>query len=226
MKNLLLVIFTLFISTSVFSGVNLSKTRIVLDSENGYSGNVRVNNHGDEEVLIQAWIDDGNNKVNSKSILVTPPVRRLQEGKSSLVKLRLTGLKETLKLTNLEHVYYLNVKAIPKRNKIDNRLLISTNSRIKVFVRSENLSGKKPVYSDIKKLEVNYDHGIYTIKNNSQFSANFEEIKIDGNSYTGNILLPGDILELNNETLVSFIGITIINDFGAKRNVMLTVNKD
>lgn len=226
MKNLLFVFFLLFMSEGVFAGVNLSKTRVVLDSENGYSSSVRVNNHGDDEVLIQAWVDDGNQKVNSKSILVTPPVRRLEEGKSSLVKLRLTGLKESLSLTNVEQVYYLNVKAIPKRSKIDNRLLISTNSRIKVFIRPINLSGEISLYSNFDKLKVNFDNGVYTIKNDSKFSANFEEIAIGGTFYSGNILLPGDSLALNNKLFVSFIEMAIINDYGAKRNLKLPVNKD
>lgn len=226
MKNLLFVIFFLFMSKCSIAGVNLSKTRVVLDSESGYTGSVRVNNHGNEEVLIQTWVDDGHNKVNPKSILVTPPIRRLQGGKSALVKIKLAGPKDTLNFTSVEQVYYLNIKAIPKRSHIDNRLLISTNSRIKLFIRPTSLDSQESLYSDSSKLNVNFENGVYTIENNSNFSANFEEVEIGGASYSGNILLPGDSLELNHDSFVNVIDMIIINDYGAKKDLKLPVNKD
>uniref|UniRef100_UPI00263723F0 fimbrial biogenesis chaperone n=1 Tax=uncultured Vibrio sp. TaxID=114054 RepID=UPI00263723F0 len=178
-KDILILLMSLFfLNATANAGVNLSKTRVVIDKNNDYSGNVRVNNVGDEEVLIQAWIDDGTNKVKGSHFLVTPPVRRLGGKKSSTLKLDLTGLKAKQISSLEEQVYYLNVKSIPKRNNVDNKFLIATNSRIKVFVRPESLAGISSL-TDVKRnlTAIQTSQG-FQIINDSNFSLNFEFIEV------------------------------------------------
>lgn len=118
MYKFVIFIFCVAFNSVCLAGVNLSKTRVVIDSGNKYSNSIRVNNFGGEEVLIQSWIDDGVEKVSSGEILVSPPLRKLGGNKSAVLKIDLTGLLDRVDLLESELVYYLNVKAIPKREML------------------------------------------------------------------------------------------------------------
>ncbi|WP_434638745.1 molecular chaperone [Klebsiella sp. I138] len=138
-----LVFLIMFLSgTPAFAGVVITGTRIV------YPGNekevtVKVDNDGEQPVLVQIWSDRGNADATpdkaSAPFLVTPPVKRINGGKGQMFRLIYTG--ENLPV-NKESLFWLNVLEIPAEKKgSTDKLKMAFRSRLKIFFRPAGLQG-------------------------------------------------------------------------------------
>lgn len=122
------------------AGITLDATRVVYDARHKEESIV-VRNGGAAPVLTQSWIDmgeDGPGKHAEAPFLVTPPLSRLDAGRSQRLRLVYegAGLPE-----DRESVAWLNVQEVPAAVPEKNVLQIAVRQRIKVFYRPKGLPG-------------------------------------------------------------------------------------
>ncbi len=125
------------------AAVVIQGTRVVYPS-NEREMSVKIENPGDAPALIQAWVDDGDPGLTPEKsrapFWLTPPVSRINAGKSQTLRLFFNGgtLPE-----DKESLFWLNVLDVPPsyKNK-QNQLQVAFRSRLKLIYRPEKLAAK------------------------------------------------------------------------------------
>lgn len=148
------------------AAVVVNGTRVVVDAATG-EATVQLRNVGNQPVLVQAWIDQGDasaapTKAGSPFVL-TPPVARIEPGQAQALRLiRAAEIAQDAR----ESLYWLNVVEVPPKPNArsnangkpnangnpnanpktspaasDNMLLFSLRTRIKLFYRPQALAG-------------------------------------------------------------------------------------
>ncbi|CAB5662464.1 molecular chaperone [Providencia hangzhouensis] len=160
MKTLVLLLTILF-SSSTFSNVIITGTRIIYPAD-ADSITVQLTNNSKTSSLVQSWIDNGDENStpeNSEApFYLSPPIVKIEGLQGQQLKIKKTPGKLS---DNVESVFFLNVLDIPKTPesaKGKNVIQLATRSRIKIFYRPIGLTES----SD----EV-INHASYQIKNNN-----------------------------------------------------------
>lgn len=134
------------LAAPVQAGVVLDSTRVIYPAQEREISVPLTNDNKDLPVLVQAWIDDGNEKSTPDQInapfLLVPPVFRLEPGKGQ--SLRITYLKDKPLPTDKESVFWLNVLEVPPKPKVtkgkdSNTLQLAFRTRVKLFFRPKAL---------------------------------------------------------------------------------------
>lgn len=134
-------------SSSAIADIVISGTRVVYKSEQK-SVNVRLENKGNNPLLVQSWLDTGDDNAEPGSINVpftaTPPVSRIDGKRGQTIKLMYTGRSALPK--DRESVFWFNVLEVPPKpdaEKMANQsmLQLAFRTRIKLFYRPEGLTG-------------------------------------------------------------------------------------
>ncbi|MBN2974618.1 pilus assembly protein [Pseudomonas fluorescens] len=140
--KLIALTFALFATASVQASVVISGTRIIYP-QNDKEVTVRLESKNQAPVLIQAWLDDGNEHstpdLGGIPFIATPPIFRMEPGKQQVVRLAYTG--DTLPSTQ-ESLFWFNVLEVPSQSEgaqTRNQLQLAFRSRIKLFFRPPNL---------------------------------------------------------------------------------------
>jgi P pilus assembly chaperone PapD len=119
-------------------------TRVVYPSD-ARDVSIRLNNSGASPALIQSWIDDGDAKAAPEAIDVpfslSPPVFRMDPGKSQVMRLVYTGEPQSNKRESLFWLNVLEVPPKPSDTGATNTLQFAVRSRIKIFYRPTSLQG-------------------------------------------------------------------------------------
>ncbi|WP_240160218.1 fimbria/pilus periplasmic chaperone [Pseudomonas proteolytica] len=143
--GLALVVFASISFGQAVAGVVITGTRVIYPAGQK-EVTVKLNNNGGSPVLVQSWIDSGDIKgspTNSTApFVMTPPVSRIDPNKGQSLRLMFTGA--TLP-SEKESVFWLNVLEIPPTDKAapgDNKMYMAFRSRVKLFYRPANLTGK------------------------------------------------------------------------------------
>ncbi len=124
-----LFISTLLTSAPAFADIIISGTRIIYNSDKK-DVNVRLENKGNRPLLIQNWLDTGDDNADPSQIKVpftaTPPVSRVEPKRGQTVKVMFTGATDLPK--DRESVYWFNVLEVPPQAKrcSDRQKLITT----------------------------------------------------------------------------------------------------
>lgn len=176
-KHCLTLLALLFISGIADASVTLSGTRVVYDAGKKES-NINVNNSTDKPFLVQSWVENNGSRDTKAPFIVTPPLFRLDGGKSNALRIIYNG---TPLPQDRESLFWLNVKSIPSSAKEDtNKLQIAVNTRIKLFYRPVNLS------DDVRDIAQHVDWtvsgNVLTVRNNSSYYISVSEAKINGQS--------------------------------------------
>lgn len=134
-----------FLSMAVQANVVISGTRIVYPS-NQKQISVQLTNKGTLPALVQAWIDDGNEKADPKTLklpfAITPPVSRIDAKKQQTLRISYTGAKLA---QDRETLFFFNLLDVPPKpskaelSQSQNYLQFSVRSRLKFFFRPANL---------------------------------------------------------------------------------------
>ncbi|WP_368750197.1 fimbria/pilus periplasmic chaperone [Klebsiella aerogenes] len=142
------VLFSSFVLFPVSQGnaaIVINNTRVIYPQKER-EVTVRIDNQGKGPVLLQSWVDDGNEKALPEKMnvpfVLTPPVNRIDAGKSQSLRLRYTGASLP---TDKESLFWLNALEIPTRQKADadqNILQMAFRTRIKLFFRPAGLKGE------------------------------------------------------------------------------------
>ncbi|EAA7241906.1 fimbrial chaperone [Salmonella enterica subsp. salamae] len=134
-------------STVSYADIIISGTRIIYD-ENKKDISVRLENKGTRPLLVQNWIDLGNDSANPESIkapfISTPPVSRVEPKRGQSVKIVYTQAQALPK--DRESVFWFNVLEVPPKadtSKEENKnlLQLAFRTRIKLFYRPSSLPG-------------------------------------------------------------------------------------
>ncbi|EAS1760725.1 fimbrial chaperone [Salmonella enterica] len=125
----------------------ISGTRIVYDADKK-DVSVRLENKGTRPLLVQNWIDLGDDNADPGSIkapfISSPPVSRIEPKRGQSVKITFTRASTLPK--DRESVFWFNVLEVPPKadtSKAENKnlLQLAFRTRIKLFYRPASLPG-------------------------------------------------------------------------------------
>lgn len=212
MKSIILFFISLFITNTSYAGVIISGTRVIYNEGNK---NVSINVKNPDKIpyLIQSWIDDFEEKKQSK-FTITPPLFRLNPDKENTLRIFLT--EEGLP-SDQESLFWLNIKTIPATEKTENSLQIAFKTQMKLIYRPKSLKDVN-FEEEQKKLSWSKERGKVIVYNPTPYFMNFQTIKFNGKlvddvSYAKPFSTKSfDINDNNEHGLISW---ELINDYGA-----------
>ncbi|EPD6701693.1 fimbrial biogenesis chaperone [Cronobacter dublinensis] len=180
MKKLLL---TALISATFWSGMSyasltLNADRLIYNEKDG-DASVTVHSNEDRAYLIQSWLDAGDSTVKKNlPFVVTPPLFRLAPKSDNVI--RVVYLGNGLP-ADRESLFWLDVKGVPGLNdeesKVENRMVLAINNRIKFFFRPTGLKGHPGEAP--KKLHWSHTGNTVKVENASPFYTVLSDITID-----------------------------------------------
>ncbi len=180
MKKLLL---TALISATFWSGMSyasltLNADRLIYNEKDG-DASVTVHSNEDRAYLIQSWLDAGDSTVKKNlPFVVTPPLFRLAPKSDNVI--RVVYLGNGLP-ADRESLFWLDVKGVPGLNdeesKVENRMVLAINNRIKFFFRPTGLKGDPGEAP--KKLHWSHTSNTVKVENASPFYTVLSDITID-----------------------------------------------
>ncbi len=217
-KKIVLIIPLLLGSQVIYaSGVSLGATRLIYPTDKSQVTLKLYNSDKKSNYLIQSWVtDENNNKVSD--FLITPPLFVIKSDTDNLLNVVYIGNKDSLP-KDKEKLYYLNTKVIPslteEEQKIDNALLISTTTKIKLFVRPSNLD--EDSFNSYTKLRCSYENNKLKIDNPTPYYMNLSSIKINGKEISpAETITPKASLFLNANDKFKNLTFNFINDYGVQ----------
>jgi chaperone protein EcpD len=199
---------------------------------------LQLSNNGKSPALVQAWIDEGNEKSTpdqSKApFMITPPITRVEAQKGQ--SLRITSLPKANELSkSQESLFWLNILDIPPKpigsdaeNVPENFLQLAIRSRIKFFYRPSSI--KEDVNLAPEKLQWIRQGQNLRIKNPTPFHITMTSITQENSGKNVDILNEGLMLKPNSEETISLkyqniqkMTFTTINDYGGRvtKNIKL-----
>ncbi|MBL7674044.1 fimbrial biogenesis chaperone [Atlantibacter hermannii] len=225
MKKLALTAFltALLMSGMAHSALTLNADRLIYNEKDG-DASVTVHSNEDRAYLIQSWIDAGDKAASKKlPFVVTPPLFRLTPKSDNVIRVVYLGSGLP---TDRETLLWLDVKGVPglsdEEAKVENRMVLAINNRIKFFFRPAGLKGEPG--DGVKNLHWSRSGSNVTAKNDSPFNLVLSDISVD------NEKIPVSVVD-NNTVIPAFgnktyhikhalaSGATVewdaINDFGA-----------
>ena len=139
-----LVAFTLALfGIGAHASVVINNTRIIYP-QNDKEVTVRLESKNQAPVLVQAWLDSGDEHSTPESagipFVTTPPIFRMEPGKQQVVRLAYTGADLP---STQESLFWFNLLEIPAQSQDaqqSNQLQLAFRSRIKLFFRPPNLA--------------------------------------------------------------------------------------
>ncbi|HDM8259384.1 TPA: molecular chaperone [Proteus mirabilis] len=212
MKSIILFFISLFIINASYAGVIISGTRVIYN-EGNKNVSINVKNPDKMPYLIQSWIDDFEEKKQSK-FTITPPLFRLNPDKENTLRIFLT--EEGLP-SDQESLFWLNIKTIPATEKTENSLQIAFKTQMKLIYRPKSLKDVN-FEEEQKKLSWSKEGGKVIVYNPTPYFMNFQTIKFNGKlvddvSYAKPFSTKSfDINDNNEHGLISW---ELINDYGA-----------
>ncbi|WP_259466962.1 fimbrial biogenesis chaperone, partial [Proteus mirabilis] len=211
-KSIILFFISLFIINTSYAGVIISGTRVIYN-EGNKNVSINVKNPDKMPYLIQSWIDDFEEKKQSK-FTITPPLFRLNPDKENTLRIFLT--EEGLP-SDQESLFWLNIKTIPATEKTENSLQIAFKTQMKLIYRPKSLKDVN-FEEEQKKLSWSKERGKVIVYNPTPYFMNFQTIKFNGKlvddvSYAKPFSTKSfDINDNNEHGLISW---ELINDYGA-----------
>ncbi len=110
---------------------------------------VSIRNGSDAPALVQAWIGDDDRRqapeVSKAPFVLAPPLLRLDAGKDQKLRVRL--VRKEAPQDDREHLYWLNLVAVPPQATAaadENILQVATRSRFKLLFRPAGMSPALP----------------------------------------------------------------------------------
>ncbi|EGO6624016.1 TPA: fimbrial chaperone [Escherichia coli] len=225
-----LFISALLTSAPVFADIVISGTRIIYDA-NKKDVSIRLENKGNRPLLVQNWLDTGNDNADPSQIKVpfasTPPVSRIEPKRGQTIKIAYTSA--TPLPGDRESVFWFNVLEVPPKisnNTTDNNMLqLAFRTRIKLFYRPGGLQGESFEAPTKIKWQVTSQQGKAFIQANNPtpYYVSFNQISLDANgkkySVEASMVAPFAHAEfavkgLSNNVSTGKITYQAISDFG------------
>jgi len=214
----------MMVSQSNYASIVMDGTRVI------YQGNknevtVSLTNKNSRPVLVQSWIDTGNESTSPEKISVpfvlTPPVNRVDPGKGQTLRISYTGVPALP--ADKETVYWLNVLEVPAKDKnsvvSQQKLNVVFRTRIKLFYRPDGLMGNSNDAPD--ELHWHLSGQKASVQNNSKYNITIFDISYKDKGVAsesgGKMVAPGETQEftLKNTGDIGSLSFSTINDYGA-----------
>lgn len=185
----------LLVSPYALADIIISGTRIIYNAEKK-DISVRLENKGNRPLLVQNWLDTGNDNVDPSKINVpftsTPPVSRIEPKRGQTVKVMFTGAAKLP--SDRESVYWFNVLEVPPKANSDkdaetnkNLLQLAFRTRIKLFYRPAGLPGESAEAPTKLKWQLTSGQGKtqLQVNNPTPYYVSFNETQLEsgGKSY-------------------------------------------
>jgi chaperone protein EcpD len=214
------------------ASVVIGATRIVFPGASRDTA-VRIENKGQEPALVQAWIDNGDDRSTPENaqapFAITPPVFRIDPGRGHALRIVHVGEQPP---TDKENLYWLNVLEIPpspEAGKAANTLQFAFRHRLKLLHRPSGLSVASAEAPALLAWSVDHRGGapMLSVSNPSPYVMSFNEVGIAAEGSAGKTLsLGGGMVAAHGQTtwplpegtsLLPGAAVTFatINDYGA-----------
>lgn len=116
------------------AGISLDRTRLILNGNSQSASANLINTSPDVPFLAQSWVEDAAGKKITSPLLVLPALQRINGNQKGVIRVtKTTGIDNLPQ--DRESLFYLNVREIPPKSTKDNVLMLSMQSRIKLFYR-------------------------------------------------------------------------------------------
>jgi len=218
LKKTALVLISMFCCQQSYAGgVSLGATRLVYPTSKDQV-TLKIYNTDDKgNYLVQSWISDEKSE-KVKDFIVTPPLFVIKSGNDNLLKVVYTGDKNNLP-KDREKLFFLNAKVIPslteQEQKIDNALLISTTTKIKVFIRPDSI--KEDPFESYKLLTCSYEAGKIKVSNPTPFYMNLVSLSVNGKEVSdAETISPMSSVYVNSNQKSNYLSFNFINDYGVQ----------
>lgn len=165
-------------SISAFAGVQISATRIIYPSSSD-EVMLSVKNTGDISQLVQAWVDNIDNK-GKAPFIVTPPLFKLTGGSTNILHFMYVDQQKLP--ADRESIFWANVKSVEAKQKnaeSESQLQLASRTRIKLIWRPSTLN-KMDANQAYKKLTFSTKAGKLTVRNPSPYYVTFQKFSVDG----------------------------------------------
>ncbi len=210
----------MLMATQAAASISLNATRIVFDGDHK-EANITVRN-GNQDVLIQSWVDMNDSSGSRAPFAVTPPLARVFAKEQQLLRILYEG---TGMPTDRESVVWLNVQEIPKASETENTLQLAIRQRIKIFYRPAGLTGsalQAPAQLEWSLVK----HGAQTllrVKNPTLYHVSMADVKVQAQLASDSTMVaPGEEKQfpLKAAPAPGPVQLTFssINDYGAQNH--------
>jgi fimbrial chaperone protein len=196
------------------SGVVLNGTRIIYPAGQKQTSISVRNTSTQDRFMVQSWAENAAGKKNH-DFIVTPPLYVSNPTSENTLRLVYTGPDLP---SDRETLYYLTVKSIPAIDKEKmsgkNVLMLSTATRIKIFMRPAGLSpqvGEAP-----SRLTFSRNGKTVTATNPTPYYLTLTQIRIGKQSINGAVMLPpfGNTTFSAPSAVAGTLYYRTINDYG------------
>ncbi|MGZ0714415.1 fimbrial biogenesis chaperone [Pseudomonas palleroniana] len=208
----------MLMATQASASISLNATRIVFDGDHK-EANITVRN-GNQDVLVQSWVDMNDASASRAPFAVTPPLARVFAKEQQLLRVLYEG---TGMPTDRESVVWLNVQEIPKANEAENTLQLAIRQRIKIFYRPAGLPGSAlQAPAQLEWILVRQGaQTLLSVKNPTLYHVSMADIKVQARLVSDSTMIaPGEhkqfalsALPTSGPMQLSFYS---INDYGAQ----------
>ena len=146
---LLMVTFSLLVSTQAMAAFVMNGTRFIYD-ENSKNISFGITNNSERLYGGQVWIDNTNQDADAVFMVPFPPFFKLEAKQKQIIRI----MKVSNALPNdRESLFWLNVQEIPPKstNKTGSTLSFAMNTRVKLIYRPESIiKGRKQAEQQLK----------------------------------------------------------------------------
>lgn len=203
--------------TAYAGGISLGSTRLIYPTDKNQISLKIYNTDKTGNYLVQSWISDEDGK-KSSDFLITPPLFVIKSDTDNLLSIVYSADKNNLPVDK-EKLYYLNSKVIPslteEEQKIDNALLVSTTTKIKLFVRPSSI--KESSFDSYEKLKCSYESNKVKIENPTPFYMNLISLTMNGKEISkAETIAPKTSIYLNVNEKDKNVTFNFINDYGVQ----------
>lgn len=200
-----------FADNNSTGGISLGATRVIYPLGAKQIPLTLLNHSDKDRFLINSWIEN-QDESKSTQFLITPPLFVIEPKNENI--LRIIAVDQNFP-ADRESVYWVNVKAIPSTDRESladkNVLQIAVLSRIKLFVRPNNLPYKSELAPE--KIKFNLQNQGVSVNNPTPYYVNLVNIHFDGHKVNNTMLAPFSTTSFT-EKATQRVTYQSINDFG------------
>jgi len=220
---------------TVSASVVMTGTRVIYPAD-ASEKMVQLSNQDTHPYMVQLWTDSdpSNNEVQKASapFIANPHIFRINPNAGQIVRLVFTGGELAKDRETLFYLSFLQMPAIRASELQANKLLLSVNSRMKLFYRPQPLVGNPDELS--KSLSFKVNGKTIVARNNSGYFATVRDAKVvhAGQPLPLNqaVMIP-PLSEVNwtvpsrsTATRGDTLRLTLVNDYGADITTDLLLN--
>lgn len=181
----------IFLMNPAIAGIQISSTRIIYP-EGVDEVQQTVKNTGENNQLVQAWVDNIYKKDQRKSpFVVTPPLFKLAGGQANVLHFISVDKTESL-AKDREQIFWANIKSIgatPAELSQQSKLQLAARTRIKLIWRPKGLD-KHSAAEAYKHLAFSVSGSRLTVENPTAYYVSLQKFAVDGK----NVQAPKDTI--------------------------------